>query len=716
MAEDRKLFSESWHRVGPQKIRLRPSVRVRKQFFRGELWFVARDAYSDQFYRFRPEAWDFISRLDGTRTVEDIWQQAIERNGEAAPGQQEVIQMLASLYNGNLIVSDFPADVATLFERQKKRLSREWKARIFGIFFLRIPLWDPDAFLGRTLRYLQPLLSWPGVILWTILVGIGLSKVIGEWDALFDQSAGVLDPGNLPLLLLAFVLAKVLHEFGHGYALKRLGGEVHAMGITFLVFTPIPYVDATQAWALRERWKRVWVGSAGMIVEFALAAAAAIIWSSTGPGLLNAWCYNLMIAASVSTLLFNINPLLRFDGYYILADLTDSPNLQPRSGRMWAYLTERYAFGGRFAQNPANGVGDGIWLASFGLASYVYRIFITFTIVMFVADRYLGLGFLAAVLTIVGLVFVPIYKVFAYLLHEPRIERVRGRAWAVSAGFVALLVVLLGLIPAPRHLRAPGILQAKEAAYLMAGAPGEVVFPDTVPATVEGGELVARLANPQLELEIQRLEAEEVRLEALYRAQLAREGLGREALEERRRATSLRLAELRDQLQNLELRIPRSGRWSGDQPRELQNRWVNRGQAIGEIVPEGDWRFLAVLSQQDSAELFEQEVRRLGIRFPGTAGMEVEPTRMEVVPGQQEYLPSAALGWPSKGPVRTKANDETGRRTAEPFFLVVMDVEGTQAPLWHGRTGVARLTVDPEPLGFQWYRWLRQAVQERFLL
>src|SRR5690554_1316127 len=150
MSSERRLFSESWHRVASQKIRLRPSVRVRKQFFRGQNWYVANDLYGDQFFRFRPESWDFIARLDGTRTVDEVWRSCLDRNKDEAPSQNEVIQMLGELYSGNLIISDFPADVARLFERQKKRHAREWKARIFGIFFLRIPLWDPDMFLNRT--------------------------------------------------------------------------------------------------------------------------------------------------------------------------------------------------------------------------------------------------------------------------------------------------------------------------------------------------------------------------------------------------------------------------------------------------------------------------------------------------------------------------------------------------------------------------------------
>ena len=714
---DRKLFSESWHRVAPQKIRLRPSVRVRKQFFRGQLWYIASDSYSDQFFRFRPEAWDFIGRLDGTRTVDEVWQVCVERNGDSAPGQAEAIQMLASLYNGNLIVSDFPADVATLFERQKKRHAREWKARIFGIFFLRIPLVDPDRFLERTLPFVRPFFGWFGVLLWLGVVGVGVSKVVANWGEAVDGASGVLSPSNLPFLLLAFVLAKLIHEFGHAYSLKRLGGEVHAMGITFLVFTPIPYVDATQAWALRERWKRIWVGASGMFVEFALAAVAAIIWAATGPGALNAWCYNLMVVASVSTLLFNLNPLLRFDGYYILSDLTDSPNLQPRANQMWRHLVEKYAFGGRFSESPAAGRGDAVWLASFGLAAYCYRIFITFTIILFVADRYLGLGFLAAVLTVIGLFVLPLGKAIQYLLYEPRIERVRGRAWAVTALTLLLLVVGLGFVPAPRHVRAHGVLEAEQASFVIAGAPGEVVLSAPPGEEVAAGTLLATLSNPQLELEIARLLAERERLEALRRAQLAREGLGREALARREAANELQLAELRAQQSSLAVRIPASGFWSGRSPEEYQYRWVARGETLGEVIQPGDWRFLAVLDQRHAGVLFEEGIRKAALRFPGSAvGDLVRPTAIELVPGQQQFLPSAALGWSSMGEIEVSREDESGRRTVEPFFLIVLDVEGEGSPLHHGRTGVARFEVDPMPLGLQWYTWIRQVVQERFLV
>ncbi|MDQ8195964.1 hypothetical protein QEH59_16130 [Coraliomargarita sp. SDUM461004] len=713
---ERKLFSESWHRVAAQKIRLRPSVRVRKQFFRGSTWFIANDLYGDQFFRFRPEAWDFIARLDGTKTVEEVWQMCLDQNGDVAPGQGEAIQILSNLYRSNLIVSDFPSDVVQLFERQQERHAREWKARLFGIFFLRIPLFDPDAFLNRTMRYVRPFLSIFGVVLWLALVGSAIGVAVSNWDALFERGQGALNPANLPLLLVAFVLAKLVHEFGHGYAVKRFGGEVHVMGITFLVFTPIPYVDATAAWAFRERWKRVWVGSAGMIIELVLAAFATFIWASTGPGLLNSWCFNLMLVSSVSTILFNINPLLKFDGYYILSDLTDSPNLQTRGMQQLSHFVERYAFGGQHSQSPAASRGDAVWLAGFGVASWLFRVYITYTIIMFVADRYLGLGFLAAVLTVIGLVVIPLYKGIKYLISEPRIERVRTRAYLVTASFLALCFLLLGVLPAPRYFRAPGILFAEDAEFIVARSSGAVSNFEAAPASATAGMTMLRLNNPELPLLRRQLEAEREQLAAVERLQMDKEGMGREVLRERRRANDIRIEELEAQEGAMEVRVPKDGLLASLQPKEHFQRWIQRGEIVGESIPEGTWRFFAVVSQQDVNLLFEQEMHGVSLRFPGNAGKVVEPSGLQIVPGRQEYLPSPALGWRTGGPIRVREDDSDGVRAAEPFFLVMLDVEATGAPLHHGRVGLARFRVENEAYLKQWYRKIRQVVQKRFQL
>ena len=716
MVKERSLFSESWHRVAQQRIRLRPSVSVHKQYFRGELWYVAHDIYGDQYFRFRPEAWDFIARLDGTKTVEAIWEDRVGQNNNKAPGQDEVIQMLSQLYTGNLIISDVPADVVQLFERFKKRKAREWKARIFGIFFLRLSLIDPDNFLNRTLPVVRPFLSVVGALLWLTVFVYSMIVVFSNWDQISSQSAGVFDPSNLPLLYLSFAFAKLLHEMGHAYAVKCFGGEVHRMGLTLLVFTPVPFVDATAAWAFRERWKRVWVGSAGMISELFLAGLAVFVWMNTGPGLVNGIAYNLMIVASVSTLLFNLNPLLRFDGYYILSDMTDSPNLQPRSVQQWYYWIERYAFGSKLARSPSTSLSDSIWLGLFGISSWVYRIFITFTIILFVADKFFGLGFLAAVLTIIGFIIVPLYKGISYLLTGPRIEQVRTRAWLVTGGFLAALVVLLGIIPFPNHFRAPGVVKLGNSKYLITESAGTVTHLPANSRSIKAGQLLLQMENPELELEILNLRAELAHIEAMLRKSMTYAPVDIAPLVEQRRSVLVKLQDLEKRQAALSMKAPVDGRLILFGEHQFDDRWLSRGTVIGELLSGDVWEFLAVVSQEDASKLFDEGTTGLEIRFRGSSSRVFTPERVLLVPGEQSFLPSAALGWPAGGSVRIDESDSSGLRAYEPYFLVVGYLPKDTEGLWHGRTGVGRFDVPAEPLLFQGIQRLRQLLQRRFQL
>jgi putative peptide zinc metalloprotease protein len=721
MSASRALFSESWHRVATQRIRLRPSVRIRKQFFRGERWHVVHDPFTNNFYRFAPEAHDFVSRLDGTHTVEEIWSGCLERGGERAPGQGEVVAMLAQLYQANLIVSDVPADTARLFERQKKQKQREFRSQLFNVFFLRLRLWDPDPFLRRTLPVVGKLLSPVGALAWVAVVATGLAMALGDWTRLLDQSQGVLDPNNLLPLYAAFAVTKLVHEFGHAYATRRFGGEVHAMGITLLVFTPVPYVDATAAWAFRERRKRVLVGLAGMIPELFLAGLAAIVWAGSGAGMVSGLAYNVMFVASVSTLIFNANPLLRFDGYYILADLTDTPNLQQRATQQCRHLAETHLFGGRLSTSPARSPREGWLLAFFGVASWAYRIFITWTLILFVADKYFGLGLIAAAVAFVGTFVVPVIGAVRYLAAEPRIERVRRRAVTVSAAAVAAVVLLLAAVPAPNRFRAPGVLRAQNYTKVIAETGGyvaQVTPPSRTP--VAAGDTLLRLVNPELDFQIAAAEAEQEQTRALERQMLRESPAGIEPLRRRLEAVDKNVARLHAQRAALDFRARQAGLWISPRADGYPGMWVSRGAAVGELVDEGAFEFYAVVPQGEADNLFRnggRDITRTELRLHGEAEKNVAIAGWRVVPGRQDTLPSAALGWAGGGPVRVALDDASGVRAAEPFFLVVARVApGAQAALLHDRTGVIRFSLPWEPLLWQWARSFRQLLQERYQL
>ncbi len=218
---------------------------------------------------------------------------------------------------------------------------------------MRFPLFDPDRFLQRTLPWVQPLFGWFGILLWLAVVGTGAVLAASHWTDLTEDIADrVLDPQNLVLLWFVYPVVKALHELGHAYATRKWGGEVHEIGIMLLVLSPVPYVDASAAWGFRDKRKRMVVGAVGIAVELFLGALALFVWLAVEPGAVRAIAYNVMLISGVSTLLFNGNPLLRFDGYYVLSDAIEIPNLGARANQYLGYLFQRYVFGVADAEDP----------------------------------------------------------------------------------------------------------------------------------------------------------------------------------------------------------------------------------------------------------------------------------------------------------------------------------------------------------------------------
>ena len=267
-----------------------------------------------------------------------------------------------------------------------------------NVLFPRIRLWDPDTFLVRWMPVMRQVFSWVGAAVWVAVVVAAVAMIAPQWGELKKGAASAIDPGNWLWLWAVFVLIKLVHELGHAFACRRFGGECHELGIMFLVFVPTPYVDASAAWAFPSRWARMFVGAAGMIVELFAAAVLAICWSliPNHDTLVSQLMYNAMLIASVSTLVFNANPLLRYDGYYILSDFLEIPNLRQKSTEYAMGLIKRHVFGVK-ANQPLPPVGQRFWLLGYAVASSIYRVFVGFVIILIVAYKIPVLGKIMAI-------------------------------------------------------------------------------------------------------------------------------------------------------------------------------------------------------------------------------------------------------------------------------------------------------------------------------
>ncbi|NOT96739.1 MAG: hypothetical protein HOP00_10580, partial [Nitrospira sp.] len=453
------LFSPSWYRVATLAPRLRSHAQLHRHQYRGQTWYVLQDRSNERFHRFSPSAYAFIGLMDGTRTVQDIWELASTKLGDDAPTQPEVVQLLSQLHAADVLQCDIPPDIAELLHRHERTQQKKWQRRLMSIFSWQFPLIDPERFLEIFVSLVRPFFGWGGAVLWLVIVIPALLIGVAHWA---DLSENIIDrmtaPQNLVLLWFLFPIIKVLHELGHAFAVKVFGGEVHEMGIMLLVFSPVPYVDASASSAFPSKWQRAVVGAAGMIVELVIASVAMFVWVSVEPGAVRTLAYNAIMVAGISTVVFNGNPLLRFDGYYILADLIEIPNLRQHANTYLGYLCERYLFGREEAQVSHATPGERAWFVGYSVSSFVYRIFVVFAILMFLTDQFFVLGMFFAIMTGFTWFLMPLGKGLTYLFTSPRIRRVRGRALAVSTGAMAIILVALCLTPVPFRTRAEGVV------------------------------------------------------------------------------------------------------------------------------------------------------------------------------------------------------------------------------------------------------------------
>ncbi|MEO1237310.1 MAG: hypothetical protein AAFX76_11035 [Planctomycetota bacterium] len=715
--------------------RLRSTVQSVRHRVRGRTWHVLADPSNNQHFRVSDAGYRFVGLLDGRRTVEAAWSAAAEQLGDDAPTQGEALRLLGQLHTSNLLDSELAPDARRQFERQRKRVRKEVGGYLKNILFLRVPIWDPDRFLDRW----TPAVGWVfgpvGVGLWLMLMFAALWALAGRGGDLWNQSANVLAPGNLPWLYACFVGIKALHELGHAFSCKRFGrrrhgqGEVHTVGIMLMVLTPVPYVDATSAWALPSKWQRAFVGAAGMFVELAVAAVAAIVWTRTAQGTLtHGLSYNLMFIAGVSTILFNANPLIKFDGYYILSDVIEVPNLYQRSTQYLKHLVKRFVYGVKPLVSPAHSLGERVWFFVYGWAALGYRIFLGVVIVTFVADKLFFVGAIMAIMALVGYLVVPTVKLVHYLAAaEP--ARVRGRAVLATVAMAGLPLAGLAYIPAPDRPRASGVVLAAERDVLFAEVEGFVEALVTTGSEVAAGDVVVRADHPGLRARLMELEARQRALRVRYQGSVTGEPAERRMLVEQLAATAELVEKARRDLSALTVVAPRSGVWTSTLDDDARGHYVRRGDELGVVlVSDGSGRIPGAVKvaadQYDGPRLAEAvgergevEIRPMGRPDAGFRGRVVRS-----LPTGQRRLPSAALGQAAGGPIATDPQDAEGRTAAEPFFAFEIEPSPGSGP-WHGREPeirglggrvVVRFELERRPLLEQWVRSARQALQQRF--
>jgi putative peptide zinc metalloprotease protein len=704
------LYSDLWHRVGTLHPRLVPQLRVRRQQLRGATWYLLADEASGRSCRLNPAAYALAGRLDGRSSVQQLWERLQGAAGEP-PTQDETVEMLAQLRECGLVEFDRPAD----FTRWLPHLQRaRGVPRRFNPLAWRLPLADPSRLLEQLQPLVPKLISRAAGVLWLMAVAWLAWQAAQQAGALAAYGEAVLGSSRFAFFaLLLYPPIKLVHELSHGLAVRRFGGAVHEAGVTLMLGLPVPYVDASAASAFPRRWQRALVSAAGIAAELAVAALALAAWLALGDGPLREAAFAALVIASVSTLLFNANPLQRLDGYYIACDLLQLPNLATRSRQYWRERLQ-VALGVPGVQPMPLARGEQPWLVAYAPLSWAWLLVIVSLATLWLAQFSALLGVAAALAFGWQAGLKPPLTLARDLRRAALASGAARQRLRVATAVLALALAAMLALPLPQQTVALGVVWPAERAQLRAGSDGFVALVHRHDGErVEAGELVLELADPRLaaqrERQAARIEALESELFGALPADPARSA-DLEAALQAARAEASRLAE---RMAGLQVRAAVAGTLALPQAADLLGRHQRQGRLLGQVLT-GEPPLVRVALPEDRALVLRQRLQRVDARLADAPGRRHQARLQRDAVAAVHELPSAALGQRHGGRIDTDPADAEGLRTVQPVVLI--DVQLDAAPVGVERLGTrawVRFDEGRSPLAAQWLHALRRQWLQR---
>ncbi len=708
---DDPLFSPHWFRAAGLHPRLAGSTRITRQVLRGETWYVLSSLTGERQFRVNATGYRLIGRLDGRLSLQQIWECLVRELGDAVPSQGEVLATLNELTAAGMLHSESAPDLAGILEAGRRH---QQQRQHFNPLAIRLPLFNPTRLLDALHPVCRPLFSPAGLLVWLLLVGVGLLLGAAHWAGLTAYAVTHLGaPRNLLWLWLLYPLIKAAHELGHALAIRAWRGEVHECGVTLFLALPMPYVDASASTAFGEKHRRILVAAMGIMVELALAALALLVWLSVADGWLREAAFACLLIGAGASLLVNANPLMRFDGYHVLAELLEIPALGPRGDASLRYLGERWLLGNRNLPPPPGLARGHLPLAAYALASLLYRLLVLAGMSLWLLGKQFLLGLALAVWLAWQFVLRPATQLLRFLFSAPRLTGHRAWALGASATLAMLLGWLLLIAPMPQRMNREAVVWLPETGVVRNEVPGFVDEVLAVSATrVQAGTPLLRLRNPALETRARVLESSLARQQQEWQARLLNQPAAAQALQTRLAGLASELAQVRSQLAQLTLQAPLAGTLALPDGADLPGRYLPRGSAVASLIQPDATRIRAVIAHQD-LDLLRGGLRRASVRLQEARDTTYPAVLLGQAPAAGFQLPSPLFGERQGGAFATDPADPDGLRTLAPVVVLEFDVPGHRLTRIGARASL-QLEFAPRPLAAQFWRQLRQLLGHQF--
>ena len=617
----------------PLVVRGRTDVQREAVQFASQTTYVLKDPLTLELFHLSAEEFFLFDNLKAAISLKQLQQAFQKRFAPRTITPDQLQQGVNQLHSQGLLLSDAAGQGGELRERdQRRRSAQRWQS-LLKVLSFRLGSFDATGLIDSLHCRVRWVFSLPVLAAMVLLVGFALSIAIGQADEVYARLPSLSElsqPRYWLMWLSTIALVKILHELAHAITCKHFGGRCHEMGVLMLAMIPCLYCDVSDIWRLRSKWQRIAVSAAGMIAELSIASIALLAWWYSQPGVLNVWCLSVVVVCSVGTLLVNANPLLRYDGYYMLSDLVEVPNLSGRAQSLLPNALRRWLLGERPAEEPLLTEQQRHGLLLYTLAARVYLTLVLISIFVVLLTwarpyRLENLVYTLAVMTLGGMLFAPLRGVWKMWRNPSHRYRVRPVRLAALLGIVGAGVVACFCWPVTDSVRGPVVLVAAEGSPVYAAKGGQLEFVLPAGSEVRKGEVIARLQDADAELEFSQQQGTyEVSLVRQQQLSMMR-SWDEHAAQQLPTATAathdakMQLTQLQDKLKELTIRAPRDGvivappkveretegesrltTWAGSPLKERNlGCWIEPGTLIAQVADSQQLEALVMIDQSD---------------------------------------------------------------------------------------------------------------------
>ena len=655
--------------------RLRPELEILKTAGEagGQDSWIIHDPTQHRYFRIDPVSRQLLADWQITGSLQEALARWSGQHGQQID-EAELTRLMEFVLGNHLVSQNKPDHWRDLSSQAKQGEKSTWHKLAHNYLFFKLPLWHPQSWLETNWPRVRLLFTPIAALIVALLGLVGLYQVSRQWD----QFAGTFDhffsPLGLSLFVLALVMLKSLHELGHAFMATRFGCRVPVMGLAFMLLTPMLYTDVSDAWRLQSRRQRLLISGAGVMVELAVAALATLLWVYMPEGIGRSLAFMLATTGWIMSLALNLNPCMRFDGYYLFSDLLGIDNLQPRAFAFGRWKIRQWLFAPDLPAPEQQSSFMRRVLILYAWVTWIYRLIVFTAIALMVYHfAFKLLGLLLFALEIWLLILLPIGKELkAWRGIDPAfVSPLRGK---VTVGLVAMVVLLLA-VPWSGRISAPAIMVAADVIPLYPSHPAQIID-----VSVKAGEQV-QAGQPLLALEVPQIEAE-IRLASLKHDLLDRQ-IGQAVsdpkqlqhspvLKQQDQAVLSRLSGLREQQQQLTMIAPQQGKVIQVAANLHAGRWVDKTQLLALIATSDRKIIKAYVAEKDLERL---HANAEGQFIPNDLSLSSLPVRLNhLASANSAKLDHPELASIHHGRIAVYENEEKQLVPVDPYYLAELSL------------------------------------------